>query len=371
MSGFHRFYDDEDEHVRPEEVIMWARTHRLSSGRAVPVCLWGGRGVGKTQQIKAFCEDHDLELRTYHPAHDKDGSDIVGTPYHDPDSGETKYALPAWLPVEDDPPGILFIDEINRAPEGVLMGLMEVLGEGTISQSGWKLPDGWQIVVAANPSEVGYDVRTMDDAMIDRMLHYVPGWDAPAWAAWAQSAGLDPRVIDFVLRNQEHVEIGETDFPVEVSERLAATPRSFEYFAALYEPDMPKRMLRVIAYGLLGREVGQMFIDEHETAPPALRFDQILKPGYEDQLRRWRDANDYASIRASTGRVIAGLVGKDVDTEVVKKLGRYFGLLPDSERNTGLAALRRSAPDWAKLVEYATEKWMQHLASRGYSAIQR
>ena len=195
----------------------------------------GGMICHNTQSIKSYGKTRDLEVRTYHPAHDVNGADIVGKAYHDEESDETRYALPAWLPTEDDAPeGLLFIDELNRAPQEVLAGLMEPLGEGTIAQSGWELPRGWNIVAAANPSEMGYMVQDLDEAMVDRMLHYAPGWDARHWGSWAQSADLPPEIIDFALRHQGGLVVtGESQLPLEIEQKLRTTPRTLEYMGAL------------------------------------------------------------------------------------------------------------------------------------------
>ena len=69
----------------------------------------------------------------------------------------------------------------------------------------WKLPPKWQIVATANPDDGDYSVTPMDDAMLTRMLHTTLKFDARAWAAWAHSAGVDKRGIDFVLTYPESV----------------------------------------------------------------------------------------------------------------------------------------------------------------------
>ena len=322
------------------------------------------RESARPKQIKAYCQERDLELRTYHPAHDQSGSDILGETYRDETTNRTGYSLPFWLPTDEDPPGVLFMDEINRAPRAVLQGLMEPLGEGTVSQSGWRLPDHWQVVAAANPGEAGYDVEIMDDAMVDRLLHYAPGWDAPAWANWAGSVDLASAVVDFALMHRELVETGETQLPLEVQERLQATPRSLEYMAALYDPQMTDGMLRVISHGLLGRDVAPQFIALHNSDERPLTFEELLAGGFAPKLTKWIAARKTELITASTLRLIAGLVGREVDTDLAGELGKYLALLPDHLRPEAFQEIARSVPDWHAPLTVTAEHWAGFLAQQ-------
>lgn len=343
----------------------------------------GGMICHNTQSIKAYGKTRDLEIRTYHPAHDVNGSDIVGQAYHDEQSNETRYALPAWLPTEDDAPeGLLFIDELNRAPQEVLAGLMEPLGEGTIAQSGWELPRGWNIVAAANPSEMGYMVQDLDEAMVDRMLHYAPGWDARHWGSWAQGANVPPEIIDFALRHQgDLVVTGESQLPLEIEQKLRTTPRTLEYMGALYEPGMPEGLLRVCSQGLMGREAAEAFRELTVSGDRPLEAEQILAEPvqdangqsrylYEDAVRRWASDNLYGDdlIRASSERLVIHLlseqpVSADPHHERRASLaGRYLAFVPPHLREMAMNSFRRSAPQWVEVIQAAILGWSEALA---------
>jgi len=330
----------------------------------------GGMITHNTQQIKAYARSRDLELKVYHPAHDVTGADIVGRAIVDKETGKTTYAIPEFLPREGGAPGIFFIDELNRAPELVLAGLMEILGEGTISQSGWKMPSNWLLVAAANPSELGYQVSELDEAMVDRVLHYAPGWDAPAWAKWAQKDGnLSSHVLEFALANKQLIITGEAQLPLEIENKLRATPRSMEYFSALYESEMSEGMLEVIAGGILGRAAAEEFIRQHR-GERALSFEYLLAGKYEPTLQGWIDgeANGDALISATTHLLVAGLVGRKVNEEAVRRLGYYLALIPREMRDEAWALTRRSAPDWLDALKDSQSEWTKQLQQRSKSA---
>lgn len=361
-----RFIELEGEYVTISRLLDHIWTHPLSDGRRIPLLVWGARGTGKTQMIKQYARERGKESVTYHPAHDVSGADIVGEAYYDVESRRTMRAVPEFLPREGRGDGVLFVDELNRAPDLVLAGLMELFGEGTISQSGWILPHNWLLVAAANPSELGYKVTELDDAMVDRVLHYAPGWDAPAWAKWASEQGkFKDEVLDFVLGNLGLMETGEHMLPLEIRGKLVATPRSWEYFNALYEPDLSEGLLRVIAVGILGEEAGLAFADRHLGGESPLRFPQLDRGGYEDILQGWIEREREDLMAATTRHLVSALIGRPVETKMAQRLGKYLALLPSGAREEAFAVLARSAPDWVEPLRETSAQWRTHLAKSG------
>jgi hypothetical protein len=127
----------------------------------------------------------------------------------------TVYSPPDWVPREEGP-GILLLDDINRADDRILRGCMQLLQNFELTS--WKLPPKWQIVATANPEGGDYSVTPMDGAMLTRMLHATLKFDAKIWAEWAYAANVDERGIAFVLTYPELVNSDRT------------TPRSLTQF---------------------------------------------------------------------------------------------------------------------------------------------
>jgi MoxR-like ATPase len=204
------------------EHLLTTNLRRLDAGgSATPVCIWGTHGLGKTTAVKDFARERGWKFAYCAPAQFEEMGDLHGLPTRvDPDprvSGDerTVFLPPDWVPTEDGP-GILLLDDINRADDRILRGLMQLLQE--FEMFSWALPPKWQIVCTANPEGGDYSVTPMDDAMITRMLHLTLVFDARAWAAWAGPAGVDPRGIAFVLA-----------YPELVNERRT-TPRTLTAF---------------------------------------------------------------------------------------------------------------------------------------------
>jgi hypothetical protein len=187
--------------------------------RPTPICVWGTHGLGKTSVVIDFAKRNKWPLVYIAPAQFEEMGDLHGLPIKVEGKGNqlayTAYLPPQWVPVTDGP-GILVLDDINRADDRILRGLMQLLQN--YEMFSWKLPRKWQIICTANPDEGDYSVTSLDDAMLTRMLHLTLKLDIKSWATWAYKNAIDQRGIDFALIYPELLEGART------------TPRSFVQF---------------------------------------------------------------------------------------------------------------------------------------------
>lgn len=187
--------------------------------RPTPICVWGTHGLGKTAIVMEFAKRNGWPLVYVAPAQFEEMGDLHGLPIKVGETGNslahTAYLPPQWVPVTNGP-GILVLDDINRADDRILRGVMQLLQN--YEMFSWKLPSKWQIICTANPDDGDYSVTTMDDAMLTRMLHVTLKLDIKSWASWAYKNSVDPRGIDFALIYPELLEGTRT------------TPRSFVQF---------------------------------------------------------------------------------------------------------------------------------------------
>jgi len=190
-----------------------------SDGERTPICVWGVHGIGKTALVEEIAVSNDWKFAYVAPAQFEEMGDLHGLPVVEGDS--TRFAPPDWVPTEDGP-GILLLDDFNRADDRILRGIMQLLQRGELVS--WSLPPRWHIVVTANPEGSDYSVTPLDDAMLTRMLHVSMEFEHRVWARWAVDAGVDERGIAFVLAYPEMVTGSRT------------TPRSLTHFFQQISP---------------------------------------------------------------------------------------------------------------------------------------
>lgn len=265
------------------EHIFETNLRRQERGeKGVPICIWGTHGLGKTAAVKDFAKKRGWKLAYCAPAQFEEMGDLHGLPTRiDPNpevhgDERTVFLPPDWVPTEEGP-GILMLDDMNRADERILRGIMQLLQE--FEMFSWKLPHKWQIVCTCNPEGGDYAVTPMDDAFITRMLHMTMVFDVKAWATWAHQAGVDPRGIAFVLA-----------YPELVNDRRT-TPRSLtQFFDQIRDiPDLVRDLdlVRTLASSALDPATVGTFLAFAQQA-----LEGLISP--EEVL----DATDFAAVEA-------------------------------------------------------------------------
>lgn len=189
------------EHILKENI---RETEKNPQTVGTPVCIWGNHGIGKTQMVEELALANGWHFAYCAPGQFEEMGDFHGMPHivHRDGRTVTESAPPRWVPSLDGP-GILLLDDINRADDRILRGIMQLLQNHQMGT--WSLPSKWQIVATANPDNGKYSVTSMDEAMLTRLLHFTLQFDARVWAVWATAKGVDPRGISFVLSYPETV----------------------------------------------------------------------------------------------------------------------------------------------------------------------
>lgn len=183
--------------------------------RKTPICIWGEHGIGKTQTVEMYAKENGYKFVYIAPAQFEEMGDLLGMPKITESqegvslTSSTKFIAPDWVPKEEGP-GILLIDDVNRADDRILRGIMQLLQNYELVS--WKMPAKWHIILTANPDGGDYSVTPMDFAMLTRMMHVTLTFDVKKWALWAEQNQIDPRGISFVLTYPEVV-TGERTTP--------------------------------------------------------------------------------------------------------------------------------------------------------------
>ena len=282
--------------------------------RVTPLCIWGTHGIGKTQLVREFAEANNCDFTYIAPAQFEEMGDLLGMPQIDARGKTTRFIPPEWVP-QHEGPGILLIDDVNRADDRILRGIMQLLQNYELVS--WSLPKKWMIVLTANPDGGDYSVTTLDDAMITRMLHVTMEFEIKAWARWAERSGVDSRGINFVLT-----------YP-EIVQGVLTTPRTLvQFFAAIssvenLSAELP--LVRILAEGSLDREAAIAF-----TNFVNLELGQLITP--EEIL----NASDFEGPRQRIEQLVNGSTKRlDILSILMTRLTNYLifqeGTLNDAQ----------------------------------------
>lgn len=197
--------------------------------RPIAVGLEGEAGIGKTSLIEDIAKERGMTLCKVNLAQLEEIGDLVGFPIKEYEvawiennqvkqtrwmpENQTKnldlrlkltgkvrmsYAPPAWLPIEENPNGIiLFLDDYTRANNMFMQASMEIIN--TASYISWKLPKYTSIVLSSNPDDGQFSVTSLDNAQKTRFINFNVKFHIEDWAKWAEEAYIDGRAINFEL----------------------------------------------------------------------------------------------------------------------------------------------------------------------------
>ena len=130
------------------------------------VCLCGESQAGKTRLVNAFAERHGVDVLSVQAQLDQP-EDIGGYPHRIEGTNRVEYTHPQIIPSEylERNDWILFLDELDKAPEAVLSCLLTLLAERRIRHT--KVTP-MTVVAACNPPR-----RPLPNPLMARLL-WVP-----------------------------------------------------------------------------------------------------------------------------------------------------------------------------------------------------
>lgn len=245
-----------------------------------PIMLWGPPGIGKSSLIHQISEEMgrnmlDLRLAQLEP------TDLRGVPMPDSTTNRAQWYLPAFWPeraeepttrtvkVTDDKgnttnkkvkveagccpngPGVVFLDEIEKAPVSVKNASLQLVLDRAIGT--YKLPDDWAIVCAGNREEDGCFSAPLGAALSNRMIHLNIEPDVESWAAWARDNSVSEDIIGFLHFKPEllYKQTEDHAFP---------SPRSWEMGSRLSTTVKTQREQKELLSASVGRGAASEFV---------------------------------------------------------------------------------------------------------------
>lgn len=170
----------------------------------IPCFMWGAPGVGKSDAARQVAASYNgsggsngvpiIDFRAIL----RDPVDLRGLPMVDRENGTARWLAPSDLPNEkrDGPEGILFMDELNAAPQAVQAACFGLVLDRKVGE--YRLPDGWRIIAAGNRQSDRAAAQRMPSALANRFAHIDVEPTVDDFTAWASANAIAPEVIAFV-----------------------------------------------------------------------------------------------------------------------------------------------------------------------------
>ena len=182
--------------------------YEIESKNQRPLLLIGPPGIGKTQIMEQISKECQIGLVSYTITHHTRQS-AVGLPFIQEKEFQgktysiTEYTMSeiiasVYSKMEETglKEGILFIDEINCVSETLAPTMLQFLQNKTFGNQ--KVPSGWIIVAAGNPSEYNKSVRDFDVVTMDRIRYIHVETDYYVWKEYTISKHIHPMILSYL-----------------------------------------------------------------------------------------------------------------------------------------------------------------------------
>jgi hypothetical protein len=209
--------------------------------------LWGTRGVGKSSIVRQVAEHYriplvDLRLTTIEPV------DIRGAIYADEALAKTVWFPPEFLPGNDQPEGLLFLDELTAADQRLQISAYSLILDRRVGN--YQLPDGWQVVAAGNASFHGAISHDMGTALADRMFHFNVQTAIDAFLSHAIACDFAPEVMAYLKVRPDKLD--DTQAQLAGDHLIGASPRGWEDISNVLKSGLSDHGKRLFVQGRIG-----------------------------------------------------------------------------------------------------------------------
>jgi len=213
--------------IRPADLIPEVA---YAFRRKRPVFIWGPPGIGKSEMVSSITEKMnglmiDLRLALMEP------TDLRGIPFFNEVDGKMEWAPSSDLPDEETaaqyPHVVLFLDEMNQAPQSVQAAAYQLILNRRLGS--YVLPDNVLIVAAGNRENDRGVVFKMPSPLANRFVHLEVGVNFEDWQEWALMNGVSADVVGYLTANKMDL----FNFDPRSSSRAFATPRSWVFTSEL------------------------------------------------------------------------------------------------------------------------------------------
>lgn len=303
----------------------------LETGTPQPFFLHGPPGVGKSDMVEQLADSAGMDLEVQMLTQ-IEACDMRGLTFVDEEDHVTVNYPPVWLPQEDDPPTIIFLDELPAAEHRLQVVAYQLLLSGRIGQ--YELAPHHYVCGAGNRVQDGAVAYEMGTALASRLIHFNVESDIDSWLEWASKSGIHPAVMTYVKINPHNLHTLQEQ--QEADQLIGGDPRRWHKVSnALNILGTDRDRVEPTVQGLIGKSLAMDFflcLKEMEGLPEP---DRILTLT-EDQFRKQLPDNE-----PNLWGLGYSLVTYANDEETMAKATRFFEIMVnDGDKKSAVGDVR-------------------------------
>lgn len=208
-----------------------------------PVFLWGAPGVGKSEVVSQIAKELKITLIDKRLAQ-SDPTELKGYPWPNQETKTMVFFRDNELPTKGK--GILFLDEMNSAPQAVQAAAYQLILDRRIGD--YELPKGWIIIAAGNRSGDRSVVHSMPAALANRFVHLDFEPDAEDWVDWAAANKISDVIRGYIRYRPNNL---FTD-KIEPGMRAFPTPRTWVFADQIINSNLAPAIELELLKGTIG-----------------------------------------------------------------------------------------------------------------------
>lgn len=305
----------------------------------IAVLMRGPTGVGKSALADAVASELGLPFIDVRGSTMSEG-DVGGYPDIEgmKKNGIMTFCMPSWFIRACREPVVLMLDELNRSLPGVQQSFFQLVLDRELGNDEdgvpYRLHPDTRVLAAINHGSE-YDVNDMDPALLRRfwVVDLKPSHED--FLIWAEGAGLDAVLIDFIRQNAAHLRVDPSEVePGTVCPNPASWHRLNDTLvhmelAPVDIAGQKSGVLYSISQGFVGTEAAIAFNEFVSKYASVISAEDVLErfDVIESQLKKSLDA-EASSIMAVIDKLGTDCVESTWTTAQVKNLEKFFKLIP-------------------------------------------